>query len=56
MPMGLDHEVDELNIDETGVKTSKLTKVSLINDSKFSKLFKGVGLFAYQTSWDQAEI
>ena len=43
MPMSSDHEVDELDIDETGVKTSKLMKVSLINDPKFSKLFTGVG-------------
>ena len=43
MPMSLHHEGDELDIDETGVKTSKLTKVSLINDPKFSNLFRGVG-------------
>ena len=41
--MWSDHEVDELDIDETGVKTSKLMKVSILNDPKFSKLFTGVG-------------
>ena len=41
--MSLGHEVDELDIDETVVKTSKLMKLSLINDPKFSNLFTGVG-------------
>ena len=55
MPMSSDHEVHELDIDETGVKTSKLMKVSLINYPKFSKLFTGCRMLAYQTSQDKAE-
>ena len=43
MPMSLGHEVDELDIDETGVKMSKLKKILLINDPNFSKLCTGVG-------------
>ena len=41
--MSLGHKGDEMDIDETGVKMSKLTKVLLIKDPKFSKLFTGVG-------------
>ena len=45
IPMSLDREADELDTDETGVKMSKLMKVSLINNPKFSKHFTGVGHF-----------
>ena len=50
MPMSSDHEVDELDIDKTGVKTPKLMKVSLINDTKFFKTFHRCRTLAYQTS------
>ena len=38
MPMSSGYEIDELDIDETGAKTSKLMKVSVINDPKFLNL------------------
>ena len=43
MPMSSDHKVDELDIDETGVKMYKLMKVLLFKDPKFSKLCTSVG-------------
>ena len=50
MPMSSCHEFDQLDTDETGVNTSKLIKISLINDFKFCRML------AYQSNQDQAEI
>ena len=43
MPMSPDHEVDKQDIEDTGATMSKLMKVSIITDPKFSKFFTGVG-------------
>ena len=49
VPMSSGHEVDELDIDETGVKTSILMKVSLIMIPNFQH-FSQCRTLAYQTS------